>query len=732
MRALLFKLSAKCLFNNQSSLRFFCNTVSDVVIHPSAIVHPNAVLGQGVSIGPFCTVGSSVKLGNGCRLHPGSHVFGNTQLGERCVLMTGAIVGDEIPGRTVLGCNNVIGHHAVVGVKCQDMKYKSGDECFLDVGDNNEIREYASIHRSSKSSDTTVIGNNNLIMGSCHIAHDCKVGNNVILANNTLLAGHVVVEDYAHTAGAVVVHQFCHVGSFAFIGGGSVIAQDVPKYMMVAGERAQLRGLNLEGLWRHGFTVAEIRSLRTAYQKIFMPADANASGFEARLAEVELHDKLAHIPAVCSMSSQIAPNPLSNFIFTNQGSCFHYIPVSGKMSQQQAKFRGWAAFDLKQRQKNGLEPQIDKDPFPPIAPTIKPLQPCKTVLRNNEVPRKPFSSVFLPSVDVASLVENRHSKRSLLDGNSSRKHTPMEDQGSSIKKIKDLYSWADDSLVEDIMAAVDNDITKASNLLKAMVSPSRSEENKETSISGIDPTHSSTDATLSDKSFSSESAADIAELNSTIEKCLIENNIEWSNDNDLYGPKLSKDAGNVKLTTSSLESVPVEPEWEEDDVYLRIRKDALRMMRSASQNSKAAANAFGRGDHYSAQQYSIKARKEWLVAESLNNRAAKEILSIRNSNNDVSKLDLHGLHASEAIRALQEHLEKIERKILPNHSALTNRVKMESNIQHSSVESFSCLDTENLDQLQASSRQRPTSLQVITGIGNHSRGQAALPTAVSL
>ncbi|XP_062010673.1 probable acyl-[acyl-carrier-protein]--UDP-N-acetylglucosamine O-acyltransferase, mitochondrial [Rosa rugosa] len=308
----LFKLSTERLFtalNNQSSLslrrRCFCSTVSDGFIHPSAIVHPNAVLGQGVSIGPFCTVGSSVKLGNGCRLHPGSHIFGNTEVGERCVLMTGAIVGDDLPGRTVLGCNNVIGYHAVVGVKCQDMKYKSGDECFLDVGDNNEIREHASIHRSSKSSDTTVIGNNNLIMGSCHIAHDCKVGNNVIFANNTLLAGHVVVEDYAHTAGAVVVHQFCHVGSFAFIGGGSVIAQDVPKCMMAAGERAQLRGLNLEGLRRHGFTVAEIRSLRTAYQKIFMPADANSSGFEARLAEVELHDKLAHIPAVCSMVQSI-------------------------------------------------------------------------------------------------------------------------------------------------------------------------------------------------------------------------------------------------------------------------------------------------------------------------------------------------------------------------------------------------------------------------------------------
>ncbi|KAI8024937.1 hypothetical protein LOK49_LG02G01481, partial [Camellia lanceoleosa] len=160
-------------------------------------------------------VGSSAKLGNSCQLYPGSHIFGNTELGDHCILMSGAVVGDDLPGHTVIGCNNVMGHHSVVGIKCQDMKYKSGDECFLEIGDNNEIREYASIHRSSKPSEKTVIGDNNLIMGSCHIAHDCKVGNNNIFANNTLLAGHVVVEDYAHTAGAIVVHQFCSIGSFS-------------------------------------------------------------------------------------------------------------------------------------------------------------------------------------------------------------------------------------------------------------------------------------------------------------------------------------------------------------------------------------------------------------------------------------------------------------------------------------------------------------------------------------
>lgn len=188
--------------------------------------------------------------------------MGDTELGERCVVLTGAILGSDIPGQTIIGENNVIGHHAVVGVKCQDLKYK-------------------------------VIGDNNLIMGSCHIAHDCRIGNNNIFANNTLFAGHVVVEDCTHTAGAVVVHQFCHIGSFSFLGGGSVIAQDVPRYMMVAGDRAELRGLNLEGLKRNGFSDQEVRMLRKAYQQVFMPSINSQSSFDERLAELEREIELS-------------------------------------------------------------------------------------------------------------------------------------------------------------------------------------------------------------------------------------------------------------------------------------------------------------------------------------------------------------------------------------------------------------------------------------------------------
>lgn len=205
----------------------------------------------------------------------------------------------------------------MVGVKCQDLKYKHGDECFLCIGNNNEIREFCSIHRSSKPSDKTVIGDNNLIMGSCHIAHDCKIGDRNIFANNTLLAGHVVVEDNTHTAGASVVHQFCHIGSFAFIGGGSVVSQDVPKYMMVAGERAELRGLNLEGLRRNGFTMSEMKSLRAAYRKIFMSTETVSLSFEERLTELEQDQELYSVPAVSAMLQSIR----DSFTESRRGIC---------------------------------------------------------------------------------------------------------------------------------------------------------------------------------------------------------------------------------------------------------------------------------------------------------------------------------------------------------------------------------------------------------------------------
>ncbi|XP_019058177.1 PREDICTED: probable acyl-[acyl-carrier-protein]--UDP-N-acetylglucosamine O-acyltransferase, mitochondrial isoform X2 [Tarenaya hassleriana] len=231
---------------------------------------------QDVSVAPFCTVGSSAKLRNGCKLYPSSHIFGNTELGDSCVLMTLGM----IPFFT-----SVITMRSESSVRFTDHRSppikRSGAWLLTDMSKISGLYEVCSYNLFVEQ----VIGENNLIMGSCHIAHDCKIGDNNIFANNTLLAGLVVVEDYTHTAGAIVVHQFCHIGSLAFIGGGFVVSQDVPKYMMVNGERAEIRGLNLGGLRRSRFTISEIRSLKRAYRKISISSDAVSLGTRQRSVE---------------------------------------------------------------------------------------------------------------------------------------------------------------------------------------------------------------------------------------------------------------------------------------------------------------------------------------------------------------------------------------------------------------------------------------------------------------
>lgn len=400
-----------------------------------------------------------------------------------------------------------------------------------------------------------------------------------------------------------------------------------------------------------------------------------------------------------------------------------------KMSRGRGKTSGWAAFDLKQRQKPNLEADLMKDPFPSIANTLTPLLPSQNLLKNN----KPFSSVLLPSVDFAPLPENGKCQNPTLVGNSSSdKNVNKNSRVLALNKLKELHHWADNSLIEDILAAADNNMDRASNLLKAMVSNDSFKENKQTTNGEINSTSNDLPCDqMIDKSFSSRKTMNLADLSSTLEDCLKYNGKELMDENDSFGRKLPDESLDKKLIMERLKSVPVEPEWEEDDVYLIHRKDALKMMRSASQHSRAANNAFLRGDHVSAQQHSMKAREEWLAAERLNAKAAKEILSIRNSENDLWKLDLHGLHATEAIHALQRRLQQIETQEHTNHSASPNKVKMENGIVHSpSLEFFSCMDSKKLDMYQASSRKRPTSLEVITGIGNHSRGHAAIPTAV--
>ncbi len=220
------------------------------MIHATAIIDPSAILAEGVEVGPYAIIGKHVTIGAGTSV--GAH----------------AVIGDW----TVIGQNNRIFPQSSVGAPPQDLKYK-GEECWTRIGDNNMVREFATIHRGTVTGHgETVVGNGNLFMAYSHVAHDCRVGNGVVMANVATLAGHVTVEDNVILGGLVAVHQFVTVGAFAMIGGGTLVGLDVPPYMIAtSGKRdAKLRGLNLIGLKRRGFSDEALNGLKKAYKTLFM------------------------------------------------------------------------------------------------------------------------------------------------------------------------------------------------------------------------------------------------------------------------------------------------------------------------------------------------------------------------------------------------------------------------------------------------------------------------------
>ncbi len=215
-------------------------------IHRTAIVEEGAVLGKGVKIGAYAIIGSEVVIGD------------NTIIESHAV----------IEGITIIGKNNKIYSYASIGKESQDLKYK-GEPTKTIIGDNNKIREFVTIHRGTDDKWETVIGNNNLLMAYVHVAHDVIIGSNCILANNATLAGHVTVEDHAIIGGLTGVHQFCNIGAHTMIGGGSLIVQDVPPYVLAEGSRATAHGLNSVGLSRRGFSKEDIAILKKSYRLIF-------------------------------------------------------------------------------------------------------------------------------------------------------------------------------------------------------------------------------------------------------------------------------------------------------------------------------------------------------------------------------------------------------------------------------------------------------------------------------
>ena len=237
------------------------------MIHPTALVDPAARLADDVEVGPFTVIGPHVEIGPGSRIGP--HVV--------------------IKGPTVLGARTRIFQFASVGEDCQDKKY-AGEPTRLVMGDDNVIREGVTLHRGTvQDRGETTIGSRNLFMAYVHVGHDCVIGNDCILANQVTLAGHVKLGDYAILGGLAAVHQFCHFGTHAMAGGGSIITKDTPAYVMINGSPAQVHGLNLVGLKRRGFSKEALRALGEAYKLVYR----QGLTVEQALAEIRTRFALA-------------------------------------------------------------------------------------------------------------------------------------------------------------------------------------------------------------------------------------------------------------------------------------------------------------------------------------------------------------------------------------------------------------------------------------------------------
>lgn len=247
------------------------------MIHSTAIIDSSATIAAGVSIGPYSVVGGDVEIGQGSWIGPHVVINGPTRIGRENRIFQFCSIGD-IP---------------------QDKKF-AAEHSSLEIGDGNTIREYCSINRgTAHGGGVTRVGSNNWIMAYVHIAHDCQVGNDIILANNATLAGHVSIGDHAVLGGFTLVHQFCDIGAFSFSAMGTAIGKDVPPYVLVAGQPASPRGLNNEGLKRHGFGGEALELLRKAYKTIYR------SGLKAEEAIEQLNQVGAQSPEIHAMAEFI-------------------------------------------------------------------------------------------------------------------------------------------------------------------------------------------------------------------------------------------------------------------------------------------------------------------------------------------------------------------------------------------------------------------------------------------
>ncbi|MBU2623018.1 MAG: acyl-ACP--UDP-N-acetylglucosamine O-acyltransferase [Proteobacteria bacterium] len=235
------------------------------MIHETAIINSSAEIDSSVDIGAYSIIGENVFIGSGTVIGP--HVV--------------------IDPFVTIGRNCRIFQYAAIGAVPQSLKFE-GEKTYVKIGNGTIIREFVTIHRGTGfGGGITEVGEENFLMAYTHIAHDCRVGRKVVMANNATLAGHITIGDHATIGGLVAVHQFVKIGEYAFVGGKSAVVKDVPPYVIAAGDRAELHGLNSVGLKRHGFSPTTLSLLKKTYRIIFRIGLTMNEAIERVGAEVE-------------------------------------------------------------------------------------------------------------------------------------------------------------------------------------------------------------------------------------------------------------------------------------------------------------------------------------------------------------------------------------------------------------------------------------------------------------
>jgi len=251
---------------------FVIAEMSDVQIHPTAIIDSGAELGAGTTVGPYCVIDPGVVLGPDCWLQ--HHV--------------------TLCGPMKAGAKNKFYAYCSIGQQSQDLKYR-GEPTYLEIGDENTFREFVTVNRSTASEGKTWIGNSGNFLAYSHIGHDCAVGDHVVFSNNGTLAGHVQVGHHAVMGGLTAVHQFCRIGRFAITGGCSKIVQDVPPFMIADGNPAEIRGINLIGLERKNYPSERVKLIKEAFRLIYRSKYNRRQAIEAMQKELPQTEDITEI-----------------------------------------------------------------------------------------------------------------------------------------------------------------------------------------------------------------------------------------------------------------------------------------------------------------------------------------------------------------------------------------------------------------------------------------------------